>query len=492
MAQTLRGVGWRIVPLALVATMMTLPGSCPAHADTWSSGQVITYTQQDFAAGGSAANILSSNFLSVYPSALVFVGKPVTGFTMAFDSAGAIETYLPAAGEDGPLDSNLFNPPTSSAGVFGGDVLALQLNVDFSGAGITLGSSGVPFGNLLIENYAVFPAFDGMTVRQILADANTDLAGRDSGFSIGELVDIVPTLNIAFDGGTPSVFAQDNLVAPNGTTGGGGNAVPEPSSLLLLGSGMLGLAILCHRRTAALNTNKRVERLALLALLVTLSCSSRVDADTWSAGQVVSYTQNDWAAGGSAASILGTNFISVYPGAVVLIGEATGGNSAAFDNAGSIESFLPASGPTGNPFESNYFDPSSTSAGSFAGDVLALQLDVDFSDAGVTSGSLNVAFGDLVLENFDPSLNGLTVRQLLAEANIDLGSGTSPHTIFDLEGVIPSLTDAFDRGNPSTFAQTSLVAPNGTAGGGGNTVPEPSSLFLLGSGMLGLAILRLD
>ena len=43
MAQILRGMRWRIVILALVL-LLTLSGSCPAHADTWSSGQVITYT----------------------------------------------------------------------------------------------------------------------------------------------------------------------------------------------------------------------------------------------------------------------------------------------------------------------------------------------------------------------------------------------------------------------------------------------------------------
>lgn len=248
----------RVFGAWLLVLGLTFACAGTALADSWTSGQVITFTQQDFASGGSGANVLSNNYLTVYPSALVVVGKPITGFTMAFDNAASIEAYLPTSGVDGTLDSNLFDPATSSSGVFGGDVLALQLNVDFSDAGITLGSSGIPFGDLLIANYTVFPAFNGLTVRQILADANTDLGGGDSGFSLGELVDIIPTLNVAFDdGGTPSVFAQDSLVAPSTGTGGGGgrNPVPEPPSALLFGTGLLALALF-HKRNRTFPTSR--------------------------------------------------------------------------------------------------------------------------------------------------------------------------------------------------------------------------------------------
>jgi hypothetical protein len=227
----------------------------------------------------------------------------------------------------------------------------------------------------------------------------------------------------------------------------------------------------------------------VLILPLAFTCSAH--ADTWSPGDVITYTQTDWASGGSAASILANEFGTVHPSFFFRIGEASGGFSAIFDNSGPIESFLPASGLTGNPLSTNYIDPSSTSAGAFAGDVLALELDVDFSNDRKILGSSGIPFGDLLLENYDPLLNGLTVDQILSDANTDLGGGTSPYTIGDLEGVIPSLTAAFDGGTPSAFAQESLVAPGGTSGGGGGTnVPEPSSALMLGVGLLGLGIFQ--
>ncbi len=92
--------GWRVSRVAL-AVLLALACSHAAHANAWTNGQVITYTQSDWGAGGSAATLLSTNFISVYPSALVVVGERATGFTMAFDNAASISSYLPTSGSAG-------------------------------------------------------------------------------------------------------------------------------------------------------------------------------------------------------------------------------------------------------------------------------------------------------------------------------------------------------------------------------------------------------
>jgi hypothetical protein len=72
---------------------------------------------------------------------------------------------------------------------------------------------------------------------------------------------------------------------------------------------------------------------------------------------------------------------------------------------------------------SNLVDPLTTSAGDFAGQVLALKLNVDLNDAGVLGGtSMPVHFGDLyIVHTGNPGLDDQTVRAILGVANSWVG-----------------------------------------------------------------------
>jgi uncharacterized repeat protein (TIGR01451 family) len=99
-------------------------------------------------------------------------------------------------------------------------------------------------------------------------------------------------------------------------------------------------------------------------------------------------------------------------------------------------------------------DPTTSDAGVFAGQVLALQLNVDFSDA----GKIDAGLGDLVYTNPGDSLDGKTVREILAIANDVLGGGTPPagYTVSGLNDLLDHLNKAFDNGTMTGWAEQHL------------------------------------
>jgi hypothetical protein len=160
--------------------------------------------------GNNIGMLLKNNFALVYPNG-VEIGIPgAGGFSMKFNSQPAIQAYLPAGSTASSLTSDLVNPTSSPAGVFGGQVLALQLNVDFGYKGISLGSAG-PVGNLVYSENG--SPLSGKTISNILAIANVALGGGalPSGVTISLLNNVVTSLNEAFDNCNTTGWAAAHL-----------------------------------------------------------------------------------------------------------------------------------------------------------------------------------------------------------------------------------------------------------------------------------------
>ena len=216
-----------------------------ARADTWSAGAVVTYNQSDWGDPTSAAGMLLTNkFDSVYPSDLFVIGSTTPGYFMLFTNEANLDDFLPASGTPGPLDADLVNPPSSSAGVFGGEVAALKLNLDFSNAGLIPNSSGLLLGNLVLTGFSGSESsVNGMTVEQFFPLSQAALAGQATSLDFADVEDLASNINDAFDLGQPDSFAQDHLVAPGSSVG-----VPEPPTLLLAAVGVLAAAIFRKKR----------------------------------------------------------------------------------------------------------------------------------------------------------------------------------------------------------------------------------------------------
>jgi hypothetical protein len=193
---------------------------------------------------------------------------------------------------------------------------------------------------------------------------------------------------------------------------------------------------------------------------VTLSTSSStdltVDFGFKKAKKYVTYTQGGWGSppnGNNPGSLLKNKFSYVL-GSYVTIG---GTKYLKFTSAYAIERFLPQGG-TPNKLLANATDPTTSAAGVFAGQVLALKLNVEFSNKGVTETGL----GSLKLKNgycgvASCPLQGKTVNEILAIANSVLGGGALPAgvaSISVLNDIVDKINNNFDNG-----ANNGLLVP---------------------------------
>ena len=199
--------------------------------DRLNNGEFKTFLRGTWKANGNPQGyqILVPNWSTVYPSGSVSVG----GFyKMTFNSSAAVGIYLPQGGGNlGVLTTNMLNPESTSAGKFGGEVLALRLNVDFSAAGkLPAGTPPISggFGSLLLANFVAgnnsnlsltaeqAAKLNGLTISQVLADAEHVLGGYGAtstyGLDVSQLDTLAERLNDSCNSGTVSPFDEEDDV----------------------------------------------------------------------------------------------------------------------------------------------------------------------------------------------------------------------------------------------------------------------------------------
>jgi len=213
----------------------------------------------------------------------------------------------------GQLTDTLLDPTSTSAGVFGGDVVALRLDVDFSDSGYLASSSGLRFGDLTVCGLTTsaygddLSGFNGTNVRGMIDDMSTVLGGSSLpvGLNVADLDDLASDLTAAFDGGTPSTWAQQHL--ENGACG-------------------------------------------------------------WHQGDVTTYGQSEYGSTsvGPAQALLKDDYNSVYAstGGIFIVG-STSSNYIEFDSGTAVHAYLPQTGPPG-ALDGVLFDPTDSSSGAFS------------------------------------------------------------------------------------------------------------------------------
>jgi hypothetical protein len=161
--------------------------------------------------------------------------------------------------------------------------------------------------------------------------------------------------------------------------------------------------------------------------------------------QKQTYTCNGWNAcpyGGNPGGILQKNYNTCYPGGSVQIG-CSGGYQLTFTNASAVGNFLLQGG---SPWvlNQNATNPTTSAAGSFAADCLALRLNIDWSNAGITAPG----FANLSLTS--GPLQGYSVQQVMNLANNVLGGQTwqlpRGMSVSNLDSIVANINSNYENG----------------------------------------------
>lgn len=155
------------------------------------------------AAGNNPGTYRDAHFDEAFPEGLT-VGDP-GNYTIELTCAAAIETLLPTGGKPAALTQS-YKDPDAIKNVLVGHIVALSLSIGFDEYDKNFGQADGHMKKLYIADGH---GFDGMTIADVLAEANIVLGGGTSSYSPSQMVEILTKINEYFVDGKKS--AKYNL-----------------------------------------------------------------------------------------------------------------------------------------------------------------------------------------------------------------------------------------------------------------------------------------
>jgi hypothetical protein len=150
------------------------------------------------AAGNNPGAYRDANFDDAFPEGLE-VGDPEQ-YSIKLTSAAAIEKLLPTGGKPAVLTDSYENPNIIK-NVLVGHIVALSLSVGFDDYDEDFGEAEGHLKDLIVADGF---GFDGLSIADILKEANILLGGGSSSYSPSQMTGILTKLNAYFVDGKQS------------------------------------------------------------------------------------------------------------------------------------------------------------------------------------------------------------------------------------------------------------------------------------------------
>jgi N-acetylneuraminic acid mutarotase len=147
--------------------------------------------------GNNPGCYMTSHFASAFP-APNYLTVGCSTFTLKLTSAQAVTDFLPSGSTARALTSNVVNPGGTYNNVLAGQLIAATLSVQFDLTDANFSQSGTHLQDLIILS----GTFTGMTVGQVLTEANNVLGGCASSYSAAQLNAALTSINENYDNGT--------------------------------------------------------------------------------------------------------------------------------------------------------------------------------------------------------------------------------------------------------------------------------------------------